>query len=331
MAGIKVRRTLDDRGFKKYMAFCESLKDGSNDALIDTFKYRFAVMEGRIVPKRKKKAMTEAAGISLGDFETAFKGLVGAFLPHMDEEDQEILGNVCTVLDEKINSGDMAGAMDSLKSAVRSAGGDPDAYEDDGEDDDTCPECGKPGDERECDDGCPEGECRVDGECVPCDETDGDDGDKDKEKKDKVKPNSADAEEECCGTENMTEAALGRSMVENLKWLKKHNAEENELHAEHPNYNDDAVYRGTDTFSDPEAAEGACGYGFGYDPGTDDELDFEHSDVASPSARYDAGIDGEPSEVDYDAMADELLDDAGFGSLTRRNGGVTGPNRQFVR
>ena len=192
MAGIKVRRTLDDRGFKKYMAFCESLKDGSNDALIDTFKYKFAVMEGRIVPKgaKKTKPLTEASGLGMGDFEKVFQGLVGAFLPHLDKEEQDFLGCVCNVIDEKINGGDMDGAMDALKGAVRDAGGDPDAYEDDSDEAE---------EEEEEDDGCPDGECKVDGECVPC--------------KDKPEP------KEECGDKPDVECNCGKKLQENLQYI----------------------------------------------------------------------------------------------------------------
>lgn len=195
MAGIKVRRTLDDRGFKKYMAFCESLKDGSNDALIDTFKYRFAVMEGRIVPKgaKKSKPLTEASGLGMGDFEKAFQGLVGAFLPHLDKEEQDFLGCVCNALDEKINGGDMDGAMDALKGAVRDAGGDPDAYGDDEDDED--------GESVEDEGGCPEGECEVDGECVPCE--------------DAKEPNSDEADEECCCGKKAKKMTESRKFPEN--------------------------------------------------------------------------------------------------------------------
>lgn len=313
MAGIKVRRTLDDRGFKKYMKFCESLKDGSNDALIDTFKYRFAVMEGRIVPKgaKRKKPLTEAAGIRLGEFEKAFQGLVGAFLPHMDEEEQNFLGCVCQVLDEKVNGGDMDGAMDALKNAVRDAGGDPDAY-----DDDECPECE--------DDECPEGTCKVDGECVPC--------------KDDKKPNSDDADEECCCGKKkkmteavypdnpMTECGEQESLVEDLDWLKKHNAKENKAHSTMPNYN---------TFADDHPV-----YGDFYDdpdnryqdrdilPDDDgfDELDFDH-EAAVPPAAYDD--EAREPIADYDAMADDLLRDAGYGDLASDSVGVREENRRF--
>jgi len=289
MAGIKVRRTLDDRGFKKYMAFCESLKDGSNDALIDTFKYRFAVMEGRIVPKKRTKPLTEARGLGMGDFEKAFQGLVGAFLPHLDKEEQDILGCVCSVLDEKVNGGDIEGAMDALKGAVKDAGGDPDAYEDeDFDEDDVCPECGKCGDECECgDDGCPEGECKVDGECVPC-------------------KDAPEAKEECgekpsakeeCGEKPVTECGDGEALEEGV----------------------------TDLMDDPEND-----FRDGMYPAEDDypsELDFDRS-AASPETIF--GGEAREPVADYDAMADELLRDAGYGDLTVENSGVRPENRRFL-
>lgn len=163
---MKPKRTLGPAAFEAYMNFADSLKNGSNNDSIDRFKYRFAVKEGYIRPK---KAITESAGgLSLGDFETAFKGLMSAFLPHMDQEEQEILSTVCANLDEKINGGDMAGAQDVIKGAMRDAGGDPDEYEDDDEgmhaDDGDAP-C-------DDDDTCPPGEKCVDGECVPEDDED---------------------------------------------------------------------------------------------------------------------------------------------------------------
>ena len=278
MAGIKVRRTLDDRGFKKYMAFCESLKDGSNDALIDTFKYRFAVMEGRIVPKRKKsKPLTEASGLGMGDFEKAFQGLVGAFLPHLDKEEQDFLGCVCSALDEKINGGDMDGAMDALKGAVRDAGGDPDAYGDDEDDEE---------DEYGEEDGCPEGECKVDGECVPCKE-------------------EPEAKEEC-GDKPVTECDKGKSIQESASWGDMDNSGD-------VSYDPDNRYM---EYSPIRADEG--------DPA---ELDFDHAEAASPVGGYSTAPND--STFDYDAIADDLLRDAGYGELTVANSGVGKRNRKF--
>jgi hypothetical protein len=171
---MKPKRTLGPAAFEAYMNFADSLKNGSNNDSIDRFKYRFAVKEGYIRPK---KAITESAGgLSLGDFETAFKGLMSAFLPHMDQEEQEILSTVCANLDEKINGGDMAGAQDVIKGAMRDAGGDPDEYEDD-DDDVPCDDD---------DDTCPPGETCDDGECVPEDDDDAADDETadDKKKKD---------------------------------------------------------------------------------------------------------------------------------------------------
>lgn len=178
----KTQRTLGPAAFEAYMNFADSLKDGSNNDSIDRFKYRFAVKEGYIRPK---KTLTESVGISLEDFEKAFTGLVGAFLPHMDQEDQEILSRVCQNLDERINSGDMAGAMDDLKGAVRSAGGDPDSYDENEDEDDVEYVCD---DDDECcdDDECPEGEVCVDGECVPEEEVEDEDDDGDDGKQEKL-------------------------------------------------------------------------------------------------------------------------------------------------
>ena len=267
MAGIKVRRTLDDRGFKKYMAFCESLKDGSNDALIDTFKYKFAVMEGRIVPEKKKRPLTE----SLAQFEEGVKNLVGAFLPHLDEEEQGVLGNFLSSMQEEIDRRFDRDGDDSDEDEVE-------AEEEDGEE--VCPECGKSGDKCTCDDaadkgdGCPEGECKVDGECVPC-------------------KDAPEAKEEC-GEKPVTECGETEALAEGVGLL-----------------------------DDPDNDFRDDMYPMDDEPS---ELDFE-TGAASPSARYSAEA-GEPV-TDYDAMADELLRDAGYGDLTVENSGVKRENRKF--
>lgn len=269
MAGIKVRRTLDDRGFKKYMAFCESLKDGSNDALIDTFKYRFAVMEGRIVPEKRKRTLTE----SLAQFEEGVKNLVSAFLPHLDEEEQGVLGNFLSNMQEEIDK------------RFDRDGEDADDTDEETEDTEVCPECGKVGDECTCDDaagkndGCPEGECKVDGECVPCDKVE----DKD----------SPEAKEEC-GEKPATECDSG-TLEESV---------------------------GLD---DPDNDFRADMY-----PADDDYLRDLDFDARKPATSTEE-ISPEAGESygKYDAMADELLRDAGFEDLTINNNGVRPENRKF--
>lgn len=280
MAGIKVRRTLDDRGFKKYMAFCESLKDGSNDALIDTYKYRFAVMEGRIVPEtRKRRPLTE----SLAQFEEGVKNLIGAFLPHLDEEEQGVLGNFLSNMQEEIDKRFDRGGEDADDTDEETE--DTDETDEETEDTEVCPECGKAGDECTCDDaagkddGCPEGECKVDGECVPCDKVEGKD--------------SSEAKEEC-GKKPATECDSG-------------NLEESVL------------------LDDPDNDYRADMY-----PADDDysrDLDFDASKPVTPTEE----ISPEAGENygKYDAMADELLRDAGFGDLTLDNNGVQPENRKF--
>lgn len=278
---MKPKRTLGPAAFEAYMNFADSLKNGSNNDTIDRFKYRFAVKEGYIRPK---KAMTEAAGggfLSLGDFEKAFTGLVGAFLPHMDQDEQEILSRVCANLDEKINSGDMGGAQDVLKGAMRDAGGDPDAFDgDEFCDDEACDD----GDE--CDgDECPEGEECVDGECETA--------------------NEGEAQEECGSKSGKAgKANSAKSEVE-------------------------AIGDSTPGFGGDDSTEYSLDDDYG--EGVDDIISRNH-DMGSYGHGFDDDSEGfdTSGDVDYDALADMILSDHGYGNMTTANGGVGARNRGIM-
>ena len=240
----KIKRTLGPAAFEAYMEFADSLRTPENSDAIDRFKYDFAVMEGYITPK-KKKPLTEGK-LGLGDFEKAFQGLVGAFLPHLDEDEQAILGTVCDTLDQKINSGDFAGAQDILHGAMGAAGSD------------------------------------------DADEVDDD------------IPNGAPADEQCC-QKPLKEAMDGRPPHEQF---------------------DDRFPAVVDDEPAP--------------------LDFDTpDDVLPPVEEPDVGVDypeeeDDPAfsaaatdEVDYDALADQLLSDTGNATLTMDNGGIHPENKQF--
>lgn len=260
----KPGRTLGPAAFEAYMNFADSLKNGSNNDQIDRFKYRFAVKEGYIRPK---KAITESAGkFSLGDFEKAFTGLVGAFLPHMDEDDQEILGRVCKNLDEKINGGDLSGAGDVIKDAMRSAGGDPDAYEDSGDE---------------------SGECE-NGECgEKCDDADG---------KDSYDGNGANS---------------GKPAVEAISGST-------------PGFGEDGTEfeLGDESGEDVDSILGTTNRMDVYPEGGD-TVHGKSFDDASEGYGNDGG-------VDYDALADMILSDNGYGNMTTAAGGVGAENRGLL-
>lgn len=288
---MKPKRTLGPAAFEAYMNFADSLKNGANNDSIDRFKYRFAVKEGYIRPK---KAITEASGrLSLGDFETAFKGLVGGFLPHLDEEEQQFLGCVCTALDEKINSGDLSGATDVLKGAMRDAGGDTDEFDDDVSVDDDDAEPCQDGDE------CPEGEECQDGECVKDDDSD-DDAGADEKPEEKQKP----AEVECCQKANSAKAKV------------------DSINMETPGFGvDDTESYSLDDESGDDVADIMR---------QNDEMDVYPSGKESKNSTgfsdYNEDFSS-PSDVDYDKLADMILSDHGYGNMTIENGGVGARNR----
>ena len=389
---MKPKRTLGPAAFEAYMNFADSLKDGTNNDSIDRFKYRFAVKEGYIRPK-KARAMTESAGgLSLEDFETAFKGLVGGFLPHLDDDDQEILGRVCENLDRAINSGDFGAAQDAIKGAMRDAGGDPDEYgeeeyccDDDGE----CEEC------EECDDDdeCPAGKTCKAGKCVDDDSDDESDDDSD-EGKPAGKKGLAEGSMYPSRISDPENDFLGVADVENQYDAA---GELSELDFEEPTRTPDDYYldypgdtgddglgggelpgsvfpgRRANSFDAPQ--ECCCGGrkkakanagtprvdaagaintstpGFGVDDtdaymlgdetGDDVVSTFDSNDDMNVLSDYrrrgnermasDYTEDFEaPSDVDYDALADMILSDSGYDSMTVANGGVGGRNRELL-
>lgn len=371
---MKPKRTLGPAAFEAYMNFADSLKDGTNNDSIDRFKYRFAVKEGYIRPKKAKPMTESIGGLSMGDFETAFKGLVGGFLPHLGKEDQEFLGAVCSALDEKINGGDLAGAQDVLKGAMRDAGGDPDAYEgdefDDGEGDGEG-EC----EDGECEDGetCPEGKTCKDGECEDA-EGESDDGD---DKKNMTEAAQLHPDDSC---PHINTRAVG-APSKNISYD----------YADDADYLPPMLHDDDEVYDDGEMAEldfGHTGF-YGHNrsnefapdmqcqqapgkkanaaqangeaistvtPGfqTDDndvELEPENGDYVDDIISRNDDMDvygnrnepasghmfsddvedfGASPDVDYDALADMILSDNGYGNMTVANGGVGQRNRQFV-
>ena len=341
---MKPKRTLGPAAFEAYMNFADSLKNGANNDSIDRFKYRFAVKEGYIRPK---KAMTESAGgLSLGDFETAFKGLVGGFLPHLDEEEQQFLGCVCSALDEKINSGDLSGAADVIKGAMNDAGGT-DEYEDDACEDGECEEC-------QDDDECPEGEECQDGECVE----------------------SGEDEQEKPEGENkkLTEAKLnnyGTSKFhpeDNCPHLYTKADKINSKYLEDPDNSNgvsdvDNTYDADGELEELNFEECCCGKkanagkpkvdsinsttpGFGLDDTAEYELDDDYGapvdDIFADNGDLDVvprtagGVSdysedfSAPEDVDYDQLADMILSDNGYGTMTTENGGVGSRNHALM-
>ena len=276
---FKAKRTLGPAAFEAYMDFADSLKTPENSDAIDRFKYKFAVMEGYIKPK-KSKAITESLG--LGDFEKAAQGLISAFLPHLDEDEQKILGGFCNWMDEKI-------AEKTGKDQDNDAEEDEFDTGDDDEDnsEEVCPDCGTAGCDgscKECDSDaeCPEGETCKDGKCVKEDE-----------------PNSAEADTECCCGGKKKAKVECSSLEEAL-----------------------AAVDGLDT--DLEEDEFPV----------DDFIADNSFDTPKVSEEYGTEPDPEPAvanedEVDYDALADQLLSDNGYRKMTTKFGGVQPENQKF--
>lgn len=280
---FKAKRTLGPVAFEAYMDFADSLKTPENSDAIDRFKYRFAVMEGYIKPKAKK-AITESIGLE--DFEKAAQGLISAFLPHLDEDDQKILGGFCTWMDEEIGKKtDNAPAEDDGDDEDEYDTGDEDDSEEDSED--VCPDCGTAGCDgscKECDSDaeCPEGETCKDGKCVKEDE-----------------PNSAEADTECCCGGKKKAKVECSSLEEAL-----------------------SAVDGLDT--DLEEDEFPV----------DDFIADNSLDTPKVSEEYGTEPEPAPSvasedEIDYDALADQLLSDNGFRKMTTEFGGVQPENQKF--
>ena len=277
---FKAKRTLGPVAFEAYMDFADSLKTPENSDAIDRFKYNFAVMEGYIKPKAKKP-LTES-GLGLADFEKAAQGLVSAFLPHLDEDEQKILGGFCEWMDENF-----AGKAGEPESGDDDTEEEFDTGDEDGEPDDVCPDCGTAGCDgscKECDSDaeCPEGETCKDGKCVKEDE-----------------PNSAEADTECCCGGKKKAKVECSSLEEALSAVDglDTDLEEDEFPV------DDFI--ADNSFDTPKVSE---------DYGTEPEPE--------PVAASE-------DEVDYDALADQLLSDNGFRKMTTEFGGVQPENQKF--
>ena len=310
---IKPKRTLGPAAFEAYMNFADSLKNGTNNDEIDRFKYRFAVHEGYIRPKRKN--ITESAGrLTMADFETAFQGFVGAFLPHMDADEQEILSRVCANVDKMVNNGDISGAADAIKGAIGDAGGDPDAFEGDEFDVDGCDE----GDQCDDDTECGEGECCEGGECVKPDETDG-------------------GEEGESGEDDGDSGDEGDSDGEAGEDGKKQSGKKpSKDKANDGKFNFEAIDMGTPGFG-ADSTEFELGDETGDDVdsilGRNHDLGVYNPEGTpkEPAVCSDDTEDyGASSDVDYDALADLILSENGYGNMTTSAGGVGEENRRFM-
>lgn len=97
---VKPKRTLGPAQFEAYMDFVDSLKDGSNNDAIDKFKYKMAVREGYIKPK-----LEAAGGLTADAIRKGIDGLLQAFLPYLDTDEQAVVGGVMEKFDEAIATG----------------------------------------------------------------------------------------------------------------------------------------------------------------------------------------------------------------------------------
>lgn len=154
-----IKRTLGPAAFEAYMNFADSLKTPENSDQIDKFKYQFAVSEGYIKPEQPKAKLESVGG--LGMAEEAVKGLLGAFLPHLNEEETTILGGFLEKFDEAVKTGKNPFASDESGDESDDDDGD----EDEGGEGESC-EGGECPDGETCENGeCPEGETCENGEC----------------------------------------------------------------------------------------------------------------------------------------------------------------------
>jgi hypothetical protein len=152
-----IKRTLGPAAFEAYMNFADSLKTPENSDQIDKFKYQFAVSEGYIKPEQPKAKLESVGG--LGMAEEAVKGLLGAFLPHLNDEETTILGGFLEKFDEAVKTGKNPFASDDESG---------DESDDDDVDEDEVDE------DESCEDGeCPEGETCENGECKKDDSGEG--------------------------------------------------------------------------------------------------------------------------------------------------------------
>lgn len=86
------KRTLGPAAFESYMGFADSLKDGTNNDAIDIFKYNMAVQQGYIRPKKARLESAEA--LTAEKVKDAIGNMFGAFMPLFDEQEQKIAGDV---------------------------------------------------------------------------------------------------------------------------------------------------------------------------------------------------------------------------------------------
>lgn len=316
----KTQRTLGPAAFEAYMDFADSLKNGRNDDAIDRFKYNFAVKEGYIRPARKAKLEAADAPLTADKIKEAVGGLLQAFLPHLDSEEQTVLEGFLKNFDDKVNAGENPFGSDD----------DDDKQEcEDAE----CDEC-------EDDDECPAGTKCVDGECVPVEE--------------ECDQGAAPVEAECdqgaapADTECQKTAKKGKKLTESRSSDLFGDANEGESDLLRPY--DDNGERELDFDRGFEDRTGV--YDSAFDEQRGRELDDEeenrrldeyiegerehrellkqYPELASVDNGDDDSVAGEP-DVDYDALADELLDNAGYGNMSSRNGGVAPRNQKFFR
>lgn len=151
-----IKRTLGPAAFEAYMNFADSLKTPENSDQIDKFKYQFAVSEGYIKPEQPKAKLESVDGLGRAE---AVKGLLGAVLPLLDEEEATILGAVIEKFDAAVQSG---------KNPFRSGDESGDESDDDDGDED------EGGEDESCEGGeCPDGETCENGECKKDDSGEG--------------------------------------------------------------------------------------------------------------------------------------------------------------
>jgi hypothetical protein len=100
MSTIKPKRTLGPAQFEAFMGFADSLKDGTNNDAINKFKYNMAVREGYIKPK-----LEAAGGFTAEHIKAGINGLLQAFMPLLDSDEQAIVGGVMEEFDKAVAAG----------------------------------------------------------------------------------------------------------------------------------------------------------------------------------------------------------------------------------
>lgn len=313
----RTHRTLGPAAFEAYMDFANSLKNGSNNDAIDRFKYNFAVKEGYIRPARKPQFEAADGPLTADKIKDAVSGLLQAFLPHLDSEEQTVLEGFLKNFDDKVNTGESPFSSD-----------DEDGYdvEDAGDADAGDGEC-------DGDDECPAGTKCVDGECVPVEE-----------ECDCGEPNAVPADTQCQKV-GKGKKGKGNKLTESRSSNLFGNADEGESDLLRP-YD---VNGERDIDFDHPARDIDAEYDSAFDEQRQRELDDEEADRnldeyislwnsdELKDYRDDGADEGRPgaeandADVDYDALADELLNNAGYGNMSTRNGGVAPRNQKFFR